>query len=499
VIARVAVLLAVASLATAGSVGATERPGTIESRIAAIAPGEDVQALGTTPDGRIVVAGMVRPGYAARAFVRAYLPGGWADPSFGTAGEVSFDSERWVGDMAISPDGRILLAFATPKPRLVRLNPDGGRDTSFGSGGVVDVDLGAAPFLAGLGLYPDGRIVAVGTLPSGDGDTVAVRRLLPNGSPDSSFGEDGRVDLRTPPATYASPAVQPDGGIVLVGGNTVPWIARLSASGQLDSRFGRGGAAPLAIGRARWLSRVGVPYGFSWRPLVLPGGRIRIPVGFGAREHGSRLGVVGLTAGGDVDHRFGRDGLALGPRPVMASRDEWPRTAVRDRSGSILVAGITARGDALNADDGSVVRRFRPDGTLDRSFGRRGLFRSSDGSSETLEQELAIFDDDSVVFGEESAITRYQQWEGGTVYTLDAGYDRAEPAISLRSGCHWMRVRIRDSSALERVVVRFDRRVVRRTTRKNLRLRIRPGLRVSVTAVDVAGNPARVSTTVPPC
>jgi hypothetical protein len=200
-----------------------------------------------------------------------------------------------------------------------------------------------------------------------------------------------------------------------------------------------------------------------------------------------------------VDRRFGRAGLALGPRPPVADRDEWPRAAVRDRSGSILVAGSTARGDTLGGDDGSVVRRFRRDGTLDRSFGRRGLFRGNRRSSETLEQELAVFDDDTLVFAEESAITRYQQWEGGSIHMLNAGYDRAEPDISLRAGCHWMRVRIRDMSALDRVVLRVDRRVVRRTTRRNLRLPVRPGQRVSVTAVDVAGNPARVRTTIPRC
>jgi hypothetical protein len=62
-----------------------------------------------------------------------------------------------------------------------------------------------------------------------------------------------------------------------------------------------------------------------------------------------------------------------------------------------------------------------------------------------------------------------------------------------------MRIRVRDVSALDRAVVRIDGRVVRRTKRKRLRLRLQPGLRVSVTAVDVAGNAARVRTTVPRC
>jgi hypothetical protein len=88
---------------------------------------------------------------------------------------------------------------------------------------------------------------------------------------------------------------------------------------------------------------------------------------------------------------------------------------------------------------------------------------------------------------------------GGKIRTFSAGYDREEPSVSARSGCRWMRITISDASPLHRLVVRIDRRVVRRTTRKRLRLRVHPGQRVSVTAVDAAGNPARVRTTVPPC
>jgi uncharacterized delta-60 repeat protein len=504
VFARIVVMAVVVSLAIAAAAmaAAGERPGRIGSRVATVGYGEDIQALGTLPTGRIVVAGTLRSGYPMRAFVRAYLPGGWADPSFGQAGEVEFDSEHWVGDMAVAPDGRIVLAFALGPPRLIRLNPDGSRDASFGSGGVVDADFGSAPFLEGLALYPDGRIVAVGNPITSDGRAVVVRRFLPDGSPDPSFGDDGRVDLEKGFTVYAAPALQPDGGIVVAiqGDEAGPRIARISADGRLDSGFGRGGLALLQLGRARWLSQVDPPYGFSWRPLVLPDGRIRIPVGFGAREHGSRLGLVGLTADGDVDRRFGRDGLALGPRPPVSDRDEWPRAAVGDPSGSILVAGSTARGDTLNGDEASVVRRFRPDGTLDRSFGPRGVFRGKLGTSETLEQELAVLDDDTLVFAEEASITRYQTFGGGTVSTLSAGYDRTDPSMSLVAGCRVARVRVTDLSGIEHVVVRAGARVIRRTARKRFRVRLPSGARrLSVRATDLAGNSSIRRVRLPRC
>jgi uncharacterized delta-60 repeat protein len=483
-------------LAAATSVAAGERPGSIESQIATVASPENAQAVGVLPNQRIVVAGSLGLTWPQRGFIRGFLPGGGSDPGFGDAGEVRFESNWWVGDMAVAPDGRILIAFTVGPPRLIRLHPDGSRDASFGDGGVLDVDFGRGASFEGLALYPGERIVAVGSPVSFErAEPVAVRRLLANGSPDPSFGASGQVDVDVRPVIYAAPAVQPDGGIILamLGGGGDPLIARISADGRLDPAFGRGGVAPLELGRRGWLADVHAPYGYSWRALVLGDGRIRVPVIFGTREHGSRIGLVGLTADGHADRRFGRDGLALGPRPRVSDRDEWPRVAILDGQGGILVSGATARGDTLNGSDSSVVRRFRRDGTLDLSFGRSGLVRDTFGrAAETLEQELAMVDDDTAVLVEESATTRYSMWHGGAVYTLNVGYDRDDPSISLVAGCRAVRVRVTDLSGIDAIIVRADGRVIRRTTRKRFRVRLPVGAqRVSVRATDLARNVAR--------
>jgi uncharacterized delta-60 repeat protein len=490
------VAVAASSLATAASALADDRPGSVGARIATIPPGSDVQALGVLPDHRIVAAGTLREAAPSRAFVRAYLPGGGLDAGFGNAGEVPFDSHRWVGDVAIQPDGRILLSLGLGTPRLVRLDADGRPDTSFGADGAIDVaPQSAFQFFEGLALQPDGRIVGVGTpAPDAWPEPVLARRFLPDGSPDPSFGDNGQATVATPgPVVYTSVASQPGGGLVLAmqGTELGPWIARISAGGRLDGAFGRGGAARLELGRSRWRGEVRTAYGFSWRPVVLPDGRIRVPVIFGDPEREARMALVGLTADGHVDRRFGRDGLALAPRPAVARRHEWPRVAITDGHGSILVAGGTGIGDTLGGEDSSVVRRFRRDGSLDRSFGRRGLVRDTFGpSSETIEQELAMLDGDTAVLAEEAAVTRYQQWHGGVLHTLNAGYDREDPFITLLvAGCRSARVRVTDLSAVEAVVVRADGRVIRRTTRKRLRFRIPSGTRrVSVRAIDLAQN-----------
>jgi hypothetical protein len=216
----------------------------------------------------------------------------------------------------------------------------------------------------------------------------------------------------------------------------------------------------------------------------------------------SRIGLVGLTANGHVDRRFGQAGLALAPRQPFAVGGEWPRTAVPDGHGSILVAGSIAQGDDLSGDDSSIVRRFRADGTVDRSFGRRGLVRDTFGvGGENFEQELAMLDGDTAVLAEEMVIYKYQSWQGGVVHTIAAGYDRAGPRISVRRrGCRAINVRITDTSALDRVVVRADGHVIRRTTRKRFRARLPRGTqRVSVRATDLAGNLGARGVRLPRC
>ena len=497
-IARIAVLAVVGLLASAAFAAAGERPGSLDAGIARIDPGEDVQALEATPDGRILVAGRAR--YGGFSFVRAYRPDGTRDNGFGAEGEVNlgggYDN---VAALAVEPDGQILIGQTAPAT-LRRLNPDGGVDMSFGTGGSVDVDFGPGfTFFLTVALAPDGRIV-VASVPQ-NSPAVHVRRYLPNGEPDPTFGTNGHATV-TPsnPPFYASVALQPDGGVVVaIDGIS---IARLSPDGSLDEEFGRGGVAPLELGRSSWREDVRPPASLEWRPLALPDGRIRIRVTFGPREHVSRVGVVGLTATGHVDRRFGRRGLALGPRRKVPQGGEWPRVAVLDSRGSVLLAGSSASADDLSGENSTIVRRFRRDGTLDRSFGRRGLVRGTLGSTGGgFQQQLAMLDGDTFLLAEEDTIPKYQSWNGGALSAFNAGYDGSGPIISVRRrGCRAIHVRITDASALDRVVVRADGHVIRRTTRKRFRARLPRGTRrVSVRATDLAGNLGGSGARLPRC
>jgi uncharacterized delta-60 repeat protein len=496
------VAICVTLLTVALQASAATRPGTVEARLAGIGLGDDVQAVSATPDHRILVAG--RSGSGRFIFVRALLGDGTTDPSFGTAGEVRFEGGPYyeVAALAVQPDGRILVGRAGGD-RLSRLNRDGSPDPSFGTGGSIDLDFGSgAPFFLTVAVSPDGHIVVASTPQSSP--AVQVRRYLPNGTPDSSFGTNGQTAFVPPhPHFYSTLALQPDGRIVIVtdGGSSGFQVTRLSDDGTVDPGFGSAGVADVEFGGRRWARDVSPSYSLEWRPVILPDGRIRLPVAVGPREHVTRMGVAGLTANGHVERRFGRQGLALGPRIAVSEGGEFPRIAVADAAGSVLVAGSTASGDDLAGEDGSVVRRFRRNGMLDLSFGRRGVMAGPlRAPGQSFEQQLAMLDRHTAVLAEESWIPKYQSRDGGVISSLNAGYDRDDPVMSVVAGCRYVRITVRDMSGLAGVVVRAAGRIVKRTGAKRFRLRTpRRGRRLTIRATDLAGNSSRVRARVPRC
>jgi uncharacterized delta-60 repeat protein len=103
---------------------------------------------------------------------------------------------------------------------VTRLMPNGSPDPTFDGDGTATIDFGSlADLAADAVLQPDGRIVVVGsTQATGD---IAVARLNPNGSPDTTFGGDGKATVDFAVAAFGNAvALQPNGRIVVAGERT---------------------------------------------------------------------------------------------------------------------------------------------------------------------------------------------------------------------------------------------------------------------------------------
>src|SRR6266404_8672109 len=149
-------------------------------------------------DGKIIAAGVAYRNGTGRDFALArYNPDGSLDTAFGVEGKVTTDFNgqgEEISGIALMPDGRIVAAgttaFKSNMFAVVRYTFDGSLDTGFGMGGRVVT--GSQYLATAVALQSDGKIVVVGTDLFGFISFLLVR-YNPDGSLDSSFGVGGIV------------------------------------------------------------------------------------------------------------------------------------------------------------------------------------------------------------------------------------------------------------------------------------------------------------------
>lgn len=186
---------------------------------------------------------------------RVLLSAGDLDPGFGNGGVVTTDVTDFDfgNDVAVQSDGKIVLVgdtnIAASAAYVLRYNPDGTLDSTFGTGGKATVTIDSSDFSpTAVAVQSDGRIVVAGD----SGDNFAVARLNADGTLDSTFGTGGTVVTDFGGSDRAEDvAVQSDGRIIVVGTHGNPLsgvqsendfaVARYNSDGSLDITFGTGG------------------------------------------------------------------------------------------------------------------------------------------------------------------------------------------------------------------------------------------------------------------
>ena len=162
-------------------------------------------------------------------------------------GAAIFELERVSTVRAITStgDGDVVVAIrdiGSLGNNLLRLDPAGLPDPSFGDNGIVVLDNDRMGGVRDLHSLPNGKIIALGGF-YGSPPYLSMTRLLPDGSIDPTFGNAGYVE----PQQLAAGGILPrsDGSLLIWGED--PWdddVARLtlySADGQLDTSFGYNG------------------------------------------------------------------------------------------------------------------------------------------------------------------------------------------------------------------------------------------------------------------
>ncbi|APV50817.1 hypothetical protein BWI17_14640 [Betaproteobacteria bacterium GR16-43] len=209
----------------------------------------------TEPDGRLTVAGVRTTRVGPLNYVRdvawvRYLADGSLDPTFGNQGvALQADPNLEPTRIKVRPEGGyFVLAKSSTGTYLERLDANGTLVASFGSGGKLTLPnaTNVSPY-SQLEVQADGKVLLAG----GFRDWV-VRRLLADGSPDPSFGTGGIATI-TPPSADGVVGIALDSmGRIVVGGGrsgdfgTLMGAARLMPDGTPDPTFGNGGTTPLS-------------------------------------------------------------------------------------------------------------------------------------------------------------------------------------------------------------------------------------------------------------
>jgi uncharacterized delta-60 repeat protein len=291
-----------------------------------VSPGSDTgNAVTLQADGKILVSGMS----AGELTLVRYNTDGSLDTSFDLDG-IAIAGTGPANDEGLSvktqPDGKIVVSGyaaigAGTAFLLARFNADGSRDASFGTNGLVMTDVTAGPTTippfqeAGqaLAILPNGRILVVGQAPTATSPSdIALVRYLSDGSLDTSFGAGGIVTTAAGTAQELGfgVALQPDGRIVVAGGNFTPdggpniAVLRYNADGTLDTTFGNGGIVTTSIATGLG-SEVALSVALQPDGRIVIGGSSFSPNGPTTGGFTNDFTLVRYNSDGSLDTTFG--------------------------------------------------------------------------------------------------------------------------------------------------------------------------------------------------
>jgi uncharacterized delta-60 repeat protein len=293
----------------------------------------------------------------------AFAANGWDTTAIGSADDLAFD-------IAVQPDGRIVTAGYSYGATLgdfglVRHHADGSIDSTFGASGIVKTDIGGTQtdHCLSVAIQDDGKIIAAGFSEMSVSRNIVLTRYHADGSLDHTFDGDGKlIDSLGTADDYAwDILVQDDGRILVIGSAETALdydfaLIRFMADGTHDNSFGTGGRVTTDF------SQNG-DHGES--AVVLPDGKI-IVAGTSNDGSGPQFALAKYNPDGTLDNSFSTDGKVITPIGPDVSE---PFSVNLQPDGRIVVAGWSETGLSIDL----ALVRYKPDGSLDSSFGVNGF------------------------------------------------------------------------------------------------------------------------------
>ena len=352
-----------------------------------VGPSDDIaHAVAIQPDGKILVAGIVSDGLSYNFAVVRLKADSSLDSSFGLGGKAETPVDPaahgtgW--DVLVQPDHKIVVVGELSdgvdvRIGVVRYNPDGFLDSTFGTGGVTNTLVGSeASSGYAVDIQSDGKLVVAGLDRTAGVADVAVVRYNTDGSLDGTFGSGGTVTTAIGSGDEGAQAVaiQHDGKILVAGGshngsNSDFALVRYESDGSLDTDFGSGGKVTHPVGSGD---------DTAWDLCIQPDGRIIV---VGTSHNGTDFDpvVARFLPDGSIDPSFGTEGVVIQNNGADFARS----SAAVQLDGKLVVAGIDGAGS------GRDFLVFRLD-----AF------------------DTILFEDFESDYGNGDSITNYHGWQG---------------------------------------------------------------------------------------
>ncbi len=305
------------------------------------------------PDNKILVLGYFAPGkfYSHVGMIRLN-PNGLFDSSFGTNGFVLTSISKWndvLGGMVLQPDGKIVVAGNKQVAEdqsgpdfILRYLPDGSPDESFGNKGQVFTYYTSNVTIGAVTLQADGKIVT-GEISGTSTQQFQLVRYKSNGFLDSSFGVNGIAILR-PQSGFLielnSIAIQKDKKIVAAG--------RLSEASMAVARFDSTGKPDPEFGSAEGYTYFNAPdvYAIAKNVFITSENKILLTGFYSTADPAKQVAAIQYNQNGTVDSSFGENGVAAGGFPDNKyGEDITSGVGLLQSDGKIIVSGSFLQND----------------------------------------------------------------------------------------------------------------------------------------------------------
>jgi uncharacterized delta-60 repeat protein len=363
-----------------------------------------ILSIAVQADAKIVAAGFFDNGQNLDFSLARLDTNGLLDESFGTNGIVTTDfnqCDNSIRSVVIQNDGKIVVSGYSIQDTLssfviARYHKEGTLDATFGNNGVTFTSFGVHSYGFSSAIQDDGDIVVVGAARSlngigSNGSSFALARYKPDGSLDTTFGDNGKVltTIGDIADIAKSVVIQKDGKIVVAGSSTYlegldtgPNLAlvRYTKCGIIDTTFGIAGSVVTSVNIFSSASDV-----------LLDNDKIIVS---GSTYDGimDKFLLIKYNEDGGRDSTFGTNGMvimAIGPYDSKAT------SIVLQSDHKIVEVGYSFDG----LKDVFALIRLDQNGAIDSLFGNDGVVLTDINYGDSYLNAAAVQKDEKIVVG----------------------------------------------------------------------------------------------------